>query len=92
MLVTGVREFRGRATQLLGGEDLVFVTRHGKLASLVVPMRDPRALPVEVRRELLERIGAAISTHLEKSGVTEKRITNDYRAWREKRRSNRRRR
>ncbi len=92
MEVTGVREFRSRATQLLGGKDLVFVTRHGKLASVIVPMRDPHVLPVEIRHELLERIGEAISSHLEKSGVTEKRMLNDFANWRAKRRANRRRR
>lgn len=90
MQVTGVREFRGRATELLGGKDLVFVTRHGKLASIVVPMRESRALPVELRREMLERIGEAISSHLQRTGVTEKRVVSDFVAWREDRRTRRR--
>lgn len=92
MQVTGVREFRSRATKLLGGKDLVFVTRHGKLTSLVVPLKETRALPVDLRKELLERLGKAISTHLQKSGVTEKRILRDFKTWREERRARRRRR
>ena len=57
MQVTGVRDFRNRAPELLGGKDLVFVTRHGKLTSIVVPMEEPQTLPVELRQELLQRIG-----------------------------------
>ncbi len=92
MQVTGVREFRSRATELLGGKDLVFVTRHGKLASIVVPLREPQSLPVDLRKELLERLGEAIAAHLQKAGVTEKRVLRDFKAWREERRARRRRR
>ncbi|MBI5115026.1 hypothetical protein HZA56_00970 [Candidatus Poribacteria bacterium] len=92
MQVTGVREFRNRAPELLGGKELVFVTRHGKLASIVVPMKEPQALPVDLRQELLERLGEAVSTNLRKAGVTEKRVLRDFKTWREKNRKRRRRR
>jgi hypothetical protein len=92
MQVTGVREFRSRATQLLSGDELVFVTRHGKLTSVVVPITEPESLPIELRRELVERLGNAISAHLKRRGATEKKILAHFKAWREKRRANRRRR
>ena len=92
MRVTGVREFRNRVTELLGGDDLVFVTRHGKLTSILVPMEEPETLPVDLRRELLERIGEAISAHLRKSGVSEKQVLRDFKAWRKERRADRSRR
>jgi len=90
MQVTGVREFRNRAPSLLGGRELVFVTRHGKLASLVVPMAEPSALPVDLRKELLARLGEAVSAHLRRSGVTESRVLKDFSAWRKERRARRR--
>ncbi|MBI4832372.1 MAG: type II toxin-antitoxin system Phd/YefM family antitoxin [Candidatus Lindowbacteria bacterium] len=92
MQVTGVREFRNRAPELLGGKELVFVTRHGKLASIVVPMKEPQALPVDLRQGLLERLGEAVSTNLRKAGVTVKRVLRDFKTWREKNRKRRRRR
>ena len=87
MQVAGVREFRNHATEYLGGNDLIFVTKHDKLASIVVPIKEPKALPVEIRRELLERIGGAISMHLQNNGVSEKRISDDFKAWRKEHRS-----
>ena len=71
---------------------MVFVTRHGKLASIVVPIREPEALPVDLRRELLERLGEAVSAHLQGAGVSEKRVLRDFKAWRQERRARRRRR
>ena len=56
MRVTGIREFRNRVPELVSGKELVFVTKHGKLSGLLVPLDQPDELPVELRRELLERI------------------------------------
>lgn len=90
MTVAGVREFRNRATALLGGKDIVFVTKHGKLASIVVPVGKPLALPVELRRELLTQMGGAIAVHLARTGVGERKILSDFAAWRKDRRKTRR--
>lgn len=90
MKVTGVRDFRNKAPELLKGGDLVFVTRHGKLTSIVVPVENPQTLPVDLRRELLERIGEAVSSHLKKTGVSEKQVLRGFNAWQKKRRANRR--
>jgi antitoxin (DNA-binding transcriptional repressor) of toxin-antitoxin stability system len=56
MRVAGVREFRNRAPELVKGDELVFVTRHGKLSGILVPLSEPQELPVELRRELLIRL------------------------------------
>jgi hypothetical protein len=39
------------------------VTRHGKLSGLLVPLSERLELPVELRRELLNRLGAGIASH-----------------------------
>jgi len=85
MQVTGVRDFRSRATQILSGKDLVFVTKHGKIASLVVPMTDAAALPVELRHELLTTMGRSISAHLKEQGVSESKLLKDFKTWRKER-------
>ncbi len=91
MRVTGIREFRNRVPELVNGEELVFVTKHGKLTSILVPLAKPEELPVELRRELLERLGSAISNHLEERGVREERVMRDFTKWRRARRLRRRR-
>jgi hypothetical protein len=83
--VTGVREFRARAPKLLRGRDIVLITRHGKLSGLFVPLSDPEELPVELRKEILRRLGTAIARHLKKRGVTEGKAQSDFEAWRKAR-------
>lgn len=92
MRVAGVREFRSRAPELVKGDELVFVTRHGKLSGLLVPLGEPQDIPVELRRELLTRLGAGIARHLKAHGVGEATVQRDFETWRKARRSHRRRR
>ncbi len=92
MRVAGVREFRSRAPELVKGDELVFVTRHGKLSGLLVPLSEPQELPVELRRELLTRLGAGIASHLKAHGVSETKAQRDFEAWRKARPRSRRRR
>jgi hypothetical protein len=92
MRVAGVREFRSRAPELVKGNELVFVTRHGKLSGLLVPLGEPQELPVELRRELLTRLGTGIANHLKRRGVSEAKVLRDFEAWRKARRRSRRRR
>ena len=92
MRVAGVREFRSRAPELVKGDEIVFVTRHGKLSGLLVPLSEPQELPVELRRELLTRLGAGIATHLKAHGVSETKALRDFEAWRKARPRSRRRR
>jgi antitoxin (DNA-binding transcriptional repressor) of toxin-antitoxin stability system len=89
MRVAGVREFRSRAPELVKGKELVFVTRHGKLSGLLVPLAEPQELPVELRRELLTRLGGAIASHLKSHGVSEVKLQRDFQAWRKARRRRR---
>ena len=43
-------------------------------------------LRVESRKELLGRMGASISNHLKKKGVSNRAVRNDFKGWRRKRR------
>lgn len=72
--------------------EIVFVTRHGKLTGVLVPLTEPQDLPVELRQELLERLGTAVAEHFKNRGVGEKEILRDFKAWRKRRRTSRRRR
>jgi len=86
MRVAGVREFQNLAPELIKGDQLVFVTRHGKLSGLLVPLGEPQELPVELRRELLTRLGAGIANHLRARGVSETKVLRGFEAWRKARR------
>jgi antitoxin (DNA-binding transcriptional repressor) of toxin-antitoxin stability system len=90
MRVTGVREFRNRVPELVSGNEIVFVTKHGKLSGLLVPLGQPDQLPVELRRDLLERLGTAISRHLEERGVSERQVLRDFQSWKKDSRARRR--
>ena len=92
MRVAGVRDFRNRAPELMNANEIVFVTRHGKLTAVLVPLTEPQDLPVELRRELLERLGEAVALTLKHHGVSEEEILRDFEIWRKKRRTGRRRR
>ncbi len=89
MRVTGVREFRSKAPKFIKSRDLVFITRHGKLASILIPLGAPQDLPVDLKRELLERFGEVISGHLGRRGVSERKVIRDFEVWRAKRRMRR---
>jgi len=88
MRVANVSEFRDHAPEFLSGDDLVFVTKHGKVSSLLVPMSKPRELPLELRRELLTSLGSAISDHLKKTGFSERTVKHDFEKWGKSRRTN----
>lgn len=87
MRVAGVREFRDRAPAFIKGREIVLVTSHGRLSSILVPLAGSPDLPVEIRREFLSRLGAALSDHLRRRGVTEGEIQRDFEAWRKTRRA-----
>jgi hypothetical protein len=49
-------------------------------------------LPVDVKRELFEKLSAELARQIRKSGATEEEIQSDFESWRKARRETRRRR
>jgi len=49
-------------------------------------------LPVDLKRELFEKLSAEIARRLKASGTSEKEIHSDFESWRKARRETRRRR
>ena len=91
MRVTGIREFRNKAPELASGDEIVFITKHGKLTGILVPLAEPSELPVELRQQLLGSLGPAISKHLDERGVSEEQVTRNFEPWKKRRRASRRR-
>ncbi len=92
MKALGVRQFRKDVPRLVRGKDLVLVTWHGKPQSVLMPLKDIRKMPRELRMEFLRQTGKEIQAHLNKRGITGAQILADFAVWRKKRRAARRRR
>ena len=86
MKVTGIRELRTRAAVLLGSGEPVLVTKHGKVSGVYVPLDEPDRLPDDLRRELTGVVGKHLTKALERKGVTERDVREDFRAYRRRRR------
>lgn len=86
MKTTTIREFRKDVSELLRGKDAVLVTRHGKPAGVLYPLRDPRKLPMTVRRKLFLELSARIARQLETKGITEEQLQRDFEAFKKRRR------
>jgi len=82
--VTGVRDFRNRAPELVAGDDLVFITRHGKTHGHSCPRERTADTSGGFAARVTERIGEVVSEHLESKGISEKEIIRDFKAWRKK--------
>ncbi len=86
MKIATVREFRDKATKYFKEEEPVLVTRHGKVAGLYLPLEYPDSFPLELRKEMLIRIGEFIGRSLEKKGVTEGKLIADFKSFKKSRR------
>ena len=86
MKVAGIRELRAKSAALFGSGEPVLVTRHGKVSGVYVPLDEPDRLPDDLRRELVAVLGRHLSKMLERKGVTEREIVEDFHAYRQRRR------
>lgn len=86
MKVAGVRELRQHSAEILGGGEMVVVTRHGRISGMYVPLSDPGHLPDDLRLELVRALGESLARQLEARGVTEAEVEEDFRAHRRGRR------
>jgi hypothetical protein len=84
MKVVSVRDFRDKASEMFRSEDVILVTRDGAPAGFFLPWETPE-LPVEVRREVFERLSEQIGAKLEAGGVTEQEVLDDFAADRRRR-------
>jgi len=88
MRVAGVREIRENLATLLGGDEPILVTRHGKLSGVYLPLDEPDKVPADMRREMAQILGRHLEALLKVRGVTEHAVQEDFDAHR--RRSRRR--
>jgi hypothetical protein len=86
MKVAGIRELRAKSAALFGSGEPVLVTRHGKVSGVYVPLDEPDRLPDDLRRELVAVLGRHLAKVLERKGVTERELAEDFHAYRQRRR------
>jgi hypothetical protein len=86
MKVAGVQELRAGSAALLGGEEPVIVTRRGKVSGLYVPLGHSDQLPPDVPHELARVLGRHLGAMLDRQGVTEAEVQEDFDAHRRRRR------
>lgn len=84
MKVVSVRDFRDRASEMFRSDDVILVTRDGAPAGFFLPWETPE-LPVEVRREVFQRLSEQIGAKLEVDGVSEQEVLDDFAADRRRR-------
>ena len=86
MRIAGIREIRSNAAELLGGDEPLLVTRHGKISGLYLPLEDADRIPQDLRRELGRVLSAHLARQLAAGGRTEEEIQQDFDAFRRRRR------
>ena len=80
----GIREFRSKlAEYLLEADTPIAITRHGDTVGFFIPARPKRtAADKAALKDAAERFDRL----LEESGITEKELVADFKAWRSKKR------
>jgi len=73
-----IREFRSNIAELIGGEDSVLVTKHGKPAAVVYPLNNSKKIPIEVRRKLYLAIAGEIAKQLDTRGISDEQVEREF--------------
>jgi len=85
MRIAGIRELRAQSAILLGGDEPILVTKHGKISGVYLPLDDPNKLPDDLRREFLNALGRYLEKLLSCWGITDKDVSKDFNAYRRRR-------
>jgi len=86
MKTASIRNLRSNIAELIDSDEPVLVTRHGKNAAVLYPLRDPKKIPLEIRRRLFRDITDSIAEQLDARGVTDEDIERDFAAAKKRRR------
>jgi hypothetical protein len=81
MRISTVREFRDHASVLLKSTEPVLITRRGRMAGVFFPSPEG-SLPVDLKRELFDKLSAEIAKQIGRSGGTEEEVLADFESWR----------
>ncbi len=71
---------------LLGGDEPLLVTRHGKVSGVYLPLEEADRIPLDLRLELSAVLGRHLDRLLVSAGVDDAEIQADFDAHRRSRR------
>ncbi len=85
MKILSVREFRDNATKALRSKEPILIMRRGEVAGVFfpTPFED---VPLEFKKDIFVSLTDSIKKRLEKRGVPEEEILEDFEAHRKARR------
>jgi len=85
MRVSTVREFRDKASGMLRSKEPILITRRGRMAGVFFPSPEG-TLPVDLNRQLFDRLSAEIGRRLKPSVASKAEILADFKSWKKARR------
>jgi hypothetical protein len=86
MKIAGIRELRAQSAALLGGDEPLLVTKHGRISGVYLPLEEPDKIPDDLRRELAAVLGRHLAKLVARQGITDRQIEKDFDAHRRRRR------
>ena len=86
MKTTTIRELRGNIAKLIDSDESVLITKHGKPAAVMYPLRDPAKIPLEIRRKVYLALTEDIAKQLDAKGISEEEIERDFTEFKKRRR------
>ena len=86
MKMAGIREVRSKFARYLNDAEPFLVMRHGKVSGVFIPLESPDQLPDDWRREIGQSLSFHFAKLLESTGITDRDIREDFRAFRGHRR------
>ncbi len=78
MKTATIREFRSNIAKLIDSDESVLVTKHGKAAAVLYPLRDPSKIPMDVRRKLYVTLAGEIAEQLDAQNISQEEIERDF--------------
>ena len=84
MRVSTVREFRDKATGMLRSKEPILITHRGRMAGVFFPSREG-TLPVDLDRQLFDRLSAEVGRRLKTSAASQAEIVADFKSWKKTR-------
>ena len=85
MKLISVKEFRDKATSALKSKEPLIIMRRGEVAGIFFPV-PLNTVPFEFRKDLFVTLTESIKKALEKKGITEEEILEDFEKFRKTRR------
>jgi len=77
MRIASIKEFRDKATVMFRSPEPVLITKRGKVAGFYFPLQ-AESIPIELRKNLQIAIADIVKKSIEKEGLTEEDILEDF--------------